>query len=49
LREKHGVLQKHVAEQSRKMDRARDKVKAKSAESKGIKKSAEKPATRNKI
>jgi two-component system CheB/CheR fusion protein len=48
LREKHAVLEKHVAGQSAKMERARDKVTAKTAERKGIKHGAEKPAAPDK-
>jgi len=44
LREKHAALEKLVAGQSVKLDRARNKVTAETVERKEIKKSAEKPA-----
>ena len=48
LREKHAVLEKHVAEQSAETERARDKVAAKTAERTGIKNSAKKTAAPDK-
>jgi two-component system CheB/CheR fusion protein len=49
LRDKHAVLKKHVAEQSMKTEKAKDKVTAKTVERKEIKNSTEKPAASDKI
>ncbi len=49
LREKHTLLEKHVAEESKKTERAKDKLTAETATRKGIKDGVEKPAAPDKI